>query len=296
MDDDRRLCVYRCDGDNFQRDSDSSLHADLAPDPGQHQSRRDTYGPCLCHSDQRRRFVLRKAVRLNTVINRGQIALINRRGGQNSSAFVRGLNPAAWFRFNTGITVTGAGVSAWADQSGNARDLLQGTDAARPPKQADGSILFDGVAQFLKCGSFTLNQPETVYLLFKQVAWTLNARISDGNANGTGSIDQSPATPQLVINAGSAVATNGNLAVGAYGVAAAVFNGASSSLRINNTAETTGNAGAANMSGFTVGGAASGVAFSNIQVKEVVLFAAAHDAATRQRVIRYLAQVGGLNI
>ncbi len=48
------------------------------------------------------------------------------------AGIVSSLGPAAWFRANTGITVTGLGVSQWDDQSGNARHLLQGTDANRP--------------------------------------------------------------------------------------------------------------------------------------------------------------------
>lgn len=51
----------------------------------------------------------------------------------SSASFMRALQPAAWFRADTGVTVTGQGVSTWADQSGNGRDLLQGTDASRPP-------------------------------------------------------------------------------------------------------------------------------------------------------------------
>lgn len=43
------------------------------------------------------------------------------------------LSPAFWGRSDLGVTVTGSGASAWADQSGNARDLTMTTDAQRPP-------------------------------------------------------------------------------------------------------------------------------------------------------------------
>ena len=52
-------------------------------------------------------------------------------------------NLVAWYQFNIGITVTGAGVSTWADQSGNGNDLLQSTDADRPSHESDGTILFE---------------------------------------------------------------------------------------------------------------------------------------------------------
>ncbi len=53
-----------------------------------------------------------------------------------------------------GITVTGAGVSAWVDQSGNANNFSQGTDASRPPyltNQVNGhnAIDFQNANEFL---------------------------------------------------------------------------------------------------------------------------------------------------
>lgn len=219
----------------------------------------------------------------------------SKRGGPPEP--ITALTPAAWYRYGVGIEVTGSGVSKWPDQSGNGRDLLQGTDAARPALQSDNSILFDGGAHFLKCSTFTFAQPETIYALYRQVTWTLTDTIFDGNTSNTGAVRQSSVTPQLEINAGAAqVATNANLAVNTYGVMAVVFNGASSLLQINNTTATTGSPGTASMSGFTLGARGDSTQFSNIQVKEVILFAAAHDAATRTAVITYLATVGGLNI
>lgn len=212
--------------------------------------------------------------------------------GVQLASFVRGLGPAAWFRFNTGITVTGAGVSTWADQSGNGRDLLQGTDANRPALQADGSILFDGSTDVLQCGAFTFAQPETVYILFKQATWTLNDAIFDGNTANSMKAFQSAITPEVRITAAAATPVNGNLPVDSYGVLVCVFDGASSLTQVNFTSPVSGNVGVGDAGGFKLGASASG----NVQVKEVILYAAAHDAATRARVIRYLAQVGGLSV
>jgi hypothetical protein len=229
---------------------------------------------------------------LNAAINRGQLAST----GSGLAGFVRGLAPAAWYRFNTGITVTGAGVSTWADQSGNGRDLLQGTDANRPSLEADGSILFDGVDNFLKCSSFTLNQPETVYLLGKQATWTSTDVVWSGD-NANGLISQVVSSPTIRLNAGSGVADNGDWTVNTYAAVVAVINGASSLIQVNNNTATTGNAGAQNMGGFTLAANAGGTGqWSNIQVKEVILYASAHDAGTRARVIRYLSQVGQIGV
>lgn len=206
--------------------------------------------------------------------------------------YVTLLDPAAWFRFGIGITETGQGVSTWADQSGNANDLLQGTDGARPPLQSDNTILFNGTDEFLKCAAFTFDQPETVYLLCKQVTWSLNDNFFDGELVNTGLIFQSSATPNLVAYAGTGSSENANLPVDRYGICIVVFNGASSEFQINNTTSISGNFGAANMGGFTLGSNGGGGGFANIQVKEAILFPVAHDANTRLHIARYLAHNG----
>lgn len=213
-------------------------------------------------------------------------------------ALVRGLSPAAWYRYGVGITVTGSGVSQWDDQSGNGRHLKQGTDTNRPAKQSDNSILFDGSDNYLKCDAFTLNQPETVYLLGRQVTWSINDRIWDGNANNSMGFTQNTATPTVAIRAANnVIAPNGDFAVNTYAVVVCVYNGASSLIQVNKNNATTGDIGSGNAGGFTLGAHADGsTTFSNIQVKEVIIYAAAHDATTRARIIRYLSIVGQLGI
>lgn len=203
------------------------------------------------------------------------------------------LQPAAWFRYGRGITVTGLGVSQWDDQSGNGRHLLQATDANRPPLQTDGTILFDGGTDFLKCNAFTLNQPTTIYGLLKQVTWTLSDIIWSGNAAGTAEnqLGQRVASPQVAIFAGTTVANNSNLAVDTYRPVVAVYNGADSLLQIGRTAPIVANAGTQNAGGFTLGANPSGAGSANVQVLEIIVFPSAHDSALRAKIIDYLASV-----
>lgn len=200
-------------------------------------------------------------------------------------------NLAAWYRFGQGIAVTGAGVSQWDDASGNGRHLLQGTDANRPPLQGDNTILFDGAGDFLQTGAFVISTC-TIYTLFRQVTWTSNDYVHDGRSSNTAVLAQTNAgaSPQIrVQNSGGVLSSSSDLAVGTYGAVAAVFDGASSVMQVNNNTPITGTTNTLAMGGFTLGavGAGSG-SYGNIQVKEVIIYSAAHDAATRAQVIAYL--------
>ncbi len=203
-------------------------------------------------------------------------------------------NLVAWYQFNKGITVTGAGVSRWYDQSGNGNHLLQGTDTNRPSKESDGSVLFDGVDNFLKADTFTFVQPETIYILVNQVSWTSTDVLYDGDAGTGGQLIQRGSSPQLGLNAGTLLSgTNGPL-IGTYGVMSVVLNGGSSRLQLNKDTALTGNAGSNDMDGFTLAARPTGPdRFGNIQVKEVILYSGAHAADERTKVIDYLNQVGG---
>lgn len=215
--------------------------------------------------------------------------------GTLTPAGVLSLAPAAWFRYGQGITVTGSGVSQWDDASGNARHLLQGTDTNRPALQADGSILFDGVDNFLKCSAFTLNQPMTLYLLGKMVAWAVSTYWCDGNSTASMGIQMATGSPGFRLVAGASTAVTNDLAVSVNGVISAVFNGASSVLQVNNGAPITGNAGASNAGGFMLGANAIPGGYANVQIKEAIIFPVAHDSATRKRIVDYLVRSAGIN-
>lgn len=214
-------------------------------------------------------------------------------------SFVQSLKPAVWFRYGIGITAAAGAVSQWADQSGNARHLVQATGTNQPALQADLSILFDGVDNFMKCVAFTLNQPETIYILFKQIAWVINEAVCDGNTSNSGVVYMETTTPRLSIfsTGGSNPSPGASLALATYGVIAGFIDDADTLIQLNNEVPLTASSGTpTNMSGFTLGARGDNVQWSNVQVKEAIVFSGAHDAATRSGVIAYLAEVGGLTI
>jgi hypothetical protein len=203
-------------------------------------------------------------------------------------------NRAAWWRLNTGITITGSGVSQWDDQSGNGNHLLQATDARRPQKQGDGSIIFRGSAfgsdDCIATAPFTLNQPCTIYLLMKQLSWSSTHELFDGNVSGATILRTTAgATPDLEIFAGGSLVGMTGEDVGTYHAYSVIFNGAGSNTQVDNGTITTGDAGASNLGGFILGNrAAQDAAAANIQVKEGLIYLAAHDNPTRASVVAYL--------
>ena len=192
------------------------------------------------------------------------------------------MTPTTW---TSGTTFVGGAGETWTINS----------TGAKPAQIVDrSSLLFDGTAHFM-AAAFTLNQPETAYLVGKQVTWTLNDYLMDGAAAGdTAAIIQSATTPRLKAYAGAFSTENADMAVGSRAVVCASFNGASGVLRVNNGTEVVGNFGAANAGGITLGARYAGTQLSNIQVYEALIYSVAHDAATRANIIRALMNKWGV--
>jgi hypothetical protein len=212
--------------------------------------------------------------------------------GPISPAAVAGLE--AWFRFGTGITVTGSGVSQWDDASGKGHHLLQGTDASRPALQADGSILFDGVADHLRCVNFAFAPPKTIYLLVKNITLVEGDRLFCGNTSNEALVTQQATDKLLSFN--GVYIESVSLALDTYAVLCVIWDGVNSVFRINNSS-VTGDGGANTGGGFVLGAdggdGVTATAFGNIQVKEAILYSGAHDAATQDKLMLYLRSIPG---
>jgi len=154
-------------------------------------------------------------------------------------------------------------------------------------------LYFDGSNDYLKTAAFSLRQPETVYLCGDQVTWTLNDALHDGSAQDTMELFQVGSPNGLRLYAGSSVAQNVDLPLKTRGIIASLFNGASSQLRINRGSATTGNPGAANGNGVTVGALATGSNAANTFVSEVAIYSAAHATATQDRMALYAGRKWG---
>jgi hypothetical protein len=201
-------------------------------------------------------------------------------------------NTVAWYDYNASTATmsifdASTTVSRWNDQLGSGRDLIQNTSTARPTWSADG-VLFDGVDDYIRAVAFTYNQPEMIYAVIKQVTWTLNDRILDGNTNGAGELRQTASTPGIRILAPTAMTSNSGLAINTLGIVRMLINSTASKCIVNNTTPITGDAGTNNMGGFTLGANGGMGSCSNIQVKEIILRNVAESMITEANIYNYL--------
>jgi hypothetical protein len=197
-------------------------------------------------------------------------------------------NLAAWYSKGTGITSAGGAVSAWADQSGNARHLVQATGSKQPALQGDGTILFDGADDFLLV-DYARPQPRSCYLRVKIATFSGGRYFFSGQSTAMPSLRQGGASPAIYASAGADLGPNNNLTLAAWHSVANVFDGASSSLKVDATAATTGNPGAGGGTVLILGAANSGFSgWINMQVAAYLEYSVAHDAAAQATVMAYL--------
>lgn len=226
--------------------------------------------------------------------------MVRKKGSKHGANLPVRTSLAGWWRYRTGITNVNGACSSWFDSSGNMNSLVQATAANRPTILSDGSLSFDGSNDYL-AAAFTLAQPLTVYVAFQQVSWTSGDVIVDG-VTATVKLGQAGSTPGIAANAGSALSTDTTIPVSPllFGVACFVANSTSSVYQAGGGSQSvtvTGNAGTNDAGGITLGADRSGANNANIIVKEAIAYSAAHDAATRLQVMRYLgriASVGGI--
>lgn len=184
-------------------------------------------------------------------------------------------NTVAWFDMDESyMTKDGANlVSQWADRSGEDNHLLQaGADSIKPVWSSTG-VLFDGVDDFLKCATFTIVQPEHIYIVLRQKTWTTNDAIFDGDGINQGKLMQKNGTPSMRIYAGAEIPADNTqiITLDTFGIVKVLFNGASSYIQADEITRSTGDAGAVDLDGFTLASTGAGSAFSHIEVKEVII-------------------------
>lgn len=152
-------------------------------------------------------------------------------------------------------------------------NLKQTTDDKKPIYSADG-ITFDGADDYLKTSAFPFAQPATYYLVIKKTAQDTDGYIFDGYTPNSIYINNSFASEKnyIQINGVGGLTISNYVDGYDFFILRVVVNGASSSLRINDYSEFTGNFGTSDINGFTLGARGNGTNYwSHIRVKEIIL-------------------------
>lgn len=176
---------------------------------------------------------------------------------------------------HTGTTTTIAQVD---ELNSGAHPLLQSVTIRQPIYNATAKTLSFNSQPNMATGAFTLNRPVTYYIVMKQVTWTTGRGLFDGNAVNSAILFETGSTPNIAFYAGTTACNNANLVLNTMSVVIVVDNGAGSTVSVNDGTKATGNPGASNPSGFTIGDAGGGGAPSNIVVQEIAVYSAADNA------------------
>ena len=188
-------------------------------------------------------------------------------------------------RADLGITLNGANVSAWADQTGLGHNVVQAVAAKQPPfaaaagPNAKPCVQFDGIDDCLKAVGFTWNQPEHVFVIAKPS--TLNdttGTLWDGNA-GNDLRGYLAAGYKLIMYAGANLNADGGERNVWYEFRCRYQGAANSQLIWNDTTEAGVNAGTNNAGGLTLGAYGSGASeLGDCEIAELVGYTVALGA------------------
>jgi hypothetical protein len=198
-----------------------------------------------------------------------------------------------WYRMDLGASTSGGNLTALADQSG-AGDANRNVTAAGPAipytasdaaygGQATATFGGSSLLQNASDWSAAVTQPITVYAVGHATA----GRIYDGD--GTNRILLMNNAGNWSIYAGSAFVGSA-IAASNPAVTCAVFNGASSAIYVTDsvTPAVTGSPGTLGITKLALGALHGGGGNLTGKIAEVILYAGAHDAATRATVMGYL--------
>lgn len=202
-------------------------------------------------------------------IGGGQGALLNQ-----PPAILNDGNTVAWYDVNRLDTITkdvNNFVSRWSDKLGSGHDLIQATSASKPALTSMG-ILFDGINDFMITTPFAYIQPESVYMIFRQVTWIQAATILSGYTSAQTNVYQNYISPGIRATAGNPSDQNLSLPLNTWGILRVVFNGVSSKIQIGENPALTGDFGVGNMGGFQLASLYGGGSnWSNIEVSQIIL-------------------------
>jgi hypothetical protein len=200
-------------------------------------------------------------------------------------------NTKSWFISSDLTTITKDGnnyVSRWNDKLGSGRDLINAAATTYQPIWSSNGIQFDGSNDYMQTADFGYTQPEQIYIVMKAGRWRLNDTIIDGlGVSNRMVLSCVASTPYTSMYAGGHVINN--LTIGSFYILTLLYNGASSSYRVNAEAAVEGNAALQNGKGLSLGTYyATGNYYGQIQFKEIILRSIADTTDNKTAIYNYL--------
>lgn len=178
-------------------------------------------------------------------------------------------NTVGWYEASELSTITKDGsniVSRWNDKLGAGHDFVTGSCLWVSPDY----MSFNGTNQHLKCNTFVWNQPMEIYAVIKQVTWTADDWIWDGETASVMHLNQQGVSPNVTFNSGTGKIIT-TLPLNSWALIRVRYRGTTSRIQINNDAEWVGNLGTNNASGFWLGRyPAVAIRYGNFHVKEII--------------------------
>jgi hypothetical protein len=213
--------------------------------------------------------------------------------GETSPADFSGL--AAWYRADAGITKGGSDlISAWADLSGNARTLSEGT-GANQPTWVDAVVAgrpivrFDGSNDLLTSTSFTLAQPAHIFMVVNQDTWTANNRLFSGNSSNSMAIVQGDSSPLVKQFNGSTFVNSVSATLDTWFLLQSYWSSTASFQRLNAAAVVSGGDGGSGgiLGGFVLGNRQGADTASDVDVAELAIYSAQVTGASLDALMAY---------
>ena len=182
-------------------------------------------------------------------------------------------------------------LGSWRDLSGNNNDAIQANVLLKPVYHTNiinskPAVNFTQASSQYMVSTLAASQPYTLFIVGRTGVGAGNQYLVDGVAVNTGVMSGGAGNNTFTMFSGnvlsaSATPTNFNYVCG-------IYDGVSSILTINGSA-TTGNVGAANTTGMTIGsnGSASGQ-FLNGDIAEIIVYNSHLSVSNRQKVENYL--------